>query len=304
MTPREDGVSSEDVSTETKVRFDDPRAADGPGADGRRADVHGPDLRGEDANAGSTISNEAPPGTTGPRAGARSRLLAFAGLTVGGLLGIIASSQPWWRASGDGANVPFTGTDSTAGLSQALVIVALAGTLLVLALRVRGKQVIAVLLALTGVGMVTTGLLRLRPASSAVRTKLREISLADQFALEPTAWAWVYAAAGLLVAGGAVAMLLRARSWPQRADRFERTGAVAPEITPDTDSSVLWKAMDAGVDPTDAQATSAEHSGTDAPGSPDDPAGPSGASDADGEPGRSGDAEPAAPTDRPAGAQN
>lgn len=183
--------------------------------------------------------------------GSRSKMLTFAGLLVGGLLGIVASSQPWWRATGDGADVPFTGSDSTAGLSQALVIVGLAGTLLVLALRVRGKQVVAVLLALAGLGMAVTGALRLRPTSAAVLTKLREITLADQYALQPTAWTWVYATAGLLMAVGAVTMLLRAPRWPQRVDRFERTGVVADEITPDTDSSVIWKAMDAGVDPTD-----------------------------------------------------
>lgn len=218
MTPHDEGVSGDPV-------------------DYVRTDGDGADLDGEPQR----------------RSGSRSRMLAFAGLMVGGLLALVASAQPWWRATGDGADVPFTGTDSTAGLSQALATVGLAGTLLVLALRVRGKQVVAVLIALTGAGMVTTGVLRVRPTGSAVRTKLREISLADQFALEPTVWAWVYATAGLLAVVGAVAMVLRAPSWPQRADRFERAGSPPPEITPDTDSSVLWKAMDAGVDPTDGQ---------------------------------------------------
>lgn len=233
MTTRDDGASNDGqagaVSDPRAHEGQDDGVVDGPGGAGRTQDA-----------------------AAHRRSGSRSRMLAFAGLTLGGLLGIVASSQPWWRASGDGADVPFTGADSTAGLSQALAIVGLAGTLLVLALRVRGKQVVAVLLALTGTGMAVTGLLRLRPTSSAVRTKLREISLADQFTLEPTGWTWVYAAAGLMMATGAVVMVLRAARWPQRADRFERTGSAAAEITVDTDSSVLWKAMDAGVDPTDA----------------------------------------------------
>jgi uncharacterized membrane protein (TIGR02234 family) len=182
-----------------------------------------------------------------PAIGGRSAV--FAGLLAGGLLGLVASAQPWWRATGEGADVPFTGTGSTAGLSQALVVVALAGTVLMLSLRTRGKQVLAVLLALTGSGIVLTGLLRPRPSGTAVRTKLREISLIDQYSLVSTAWPYVYAVAGVVIFAAAVTTLLRAPQWPQRAARFERdTGT--PAVVDTSDPAVWWKAMDAGVDPT------------------------------------------------------
>jgi uncharacterized membrane protein (TIGR02234 family) len=179
-----------------------------------------------------------------------SRSAVFAGLLAGGLLGLVASAQPWWRATGEGADVPFTGTDSTAGLSQALVVVALAGTVLMLSLRTRGKQVLAVLLALTGAGIVLTGLLRQRPSGTAVRTRLREISLIDQYSLVSTAWPYVYAVAGVVILAAAVTTLLRAAQWPQRAARFERGSAGTPAVVDTSDPAVLWQAMDAGVDPT------------------------------------------------------
>ena len=53
-------------------------------------------------------------------------------------------------------------------------------------------------------GWSLLGALRVRPSADAVRTQVREVSLADQFALTGTAWPWVYAAAGVLVLAGAV----------------------------------------------------------------------------------------------------
>ena len=80
----------------------------------------------------------------------RSRALAFGCLLIGGALALVASAQPWWQATGEGAAVKFTGTQATAGLSQALAIVALAGTLLMLALRTRGRRVVGALLVFVG----------------------------------------------------------------------------------------------------------------------------------------------------------
>ena len=65
----------------------------------------------------------------------RSRPLALGGLLAGGLLGVVASARPWWRATGDGVAVTFSGSEATAGLSQALAIVVLAGWVLILVLR-------------------------------------------------------------------------------------------------------------------------------------------------------------------------
>lgn len=180
----------------------------------------------------------------------RPRALSFGGLLLGGGLAIVAASQPWWRAVGEGVSVKFTGTDATAGLSQALAVVVLAGTLLILALRARGRRLVGVLLALTGVGIAVVGALRLRPSPEAVRTQVRAVSLIDQFALQATGWPWIFAGAGALVVLGATTTALTAPRWPSRAGRFERTEVPVRPVAAEDEPSDVWKAMDAGLDPT------------------------------------------------------
>lgn len=180
----------------------------------------------------------------------RARLVSFSTLLVGGGLAVVAAAQPWWRAVGEGVSTAFSGTEVTAGLSQALAVVVLAGTLLMLVLRARGRRVVAVLLTLVGAGIVVVGALRQEPSADAVRSQVREVSLADQFALQATAWAWVYAAAGLLVAAGAVLTAVTARSWPTRADRFSRVDLPVRPVSASDDPMDVWKALDAGLDPT------------------------------------------------------
>ena len=53
----------------------------------------------------------------------RGPLAGLAVLLLGAGLGFVASAQPWWRASGDGAAVSFNGSDVTGGLCQALAAV-------------------------------------------------------------------------------------------------------------------------------------------------------------------------------------
>jgi uncharacterized membrane protein (TIGR02234 family) len=197
-----------------------------------------------------------PPGddveVTAPRSnpGARLRARALLPGLVGGVLVLVTGSLPWWRATGEGVAVAFSGTETTAGLSQALGVVALAGWLLVLALRTRGRQVVAAVLALAGAGAVLVGSLGLRPSAAAVRTQVREVSLADQFGLSATGWSYGYAGAGLLVLAGAVLVLVTAPRWPARTDRFSRDAPVRPATTTADDPADVWRAQDAGLDPT------------------------------------------------------
>ena len=192
------------------------------------------------------------PGTPEAARGARLRARALVPGLAGGLLALVTGAQPWWRATGEGVAVSFTGTQTTAGLAQALAVVALAGWLLVLVLRTRGRQVVAGLLALTGAGAALLGALRPEPSAAVVRTEVREVSLADQFALVPTAWPYGYAATGALVLAGAVLILLTASRWPGRPDRFAREARVAASTTTADDPALVWRAQDAGLDPTEA----------------------------------------------------
>lgn len=178
----------------------------------------------------------------------RARFVALAGVALAGLLALIVSGQPWWQARGSDAGVVFTGSDATAGLSQALGAVALAGFLLALTLRGRGRQVLAGLLGLVGIAIVVVGGFRFRPDTEAVKAKLQQVSLSQEFALTGTAWPIGYVLAGVLLLGAAALIMITAPSWPTRTDRFrrDRSGAAPADAEPID----LWKAMDAGKDPT------------------------------------------------------
>jgi uncharacterized membrane protein (TIGR02234 family) len=184
----------------------------------------------------------------------RCRLIGLAGVAVAGLLALIVSGQPWWRAQGSDAGVVFTGSDATAGLSQALGAVVLAGFLLGLALRGRGRQVLAGLLGLVGVAIVVVGAFRFQPNPDAVRVRLQQVSLSDQFALTGTPWPIGYVIAGVILIAAAALIMITAPSWPTRTDRFRRDRAAGPAA--EAEPIDLWKAMDSGQDPTTADRVS------------------------------------------------
>ncbi len=164
----------------------------------------------------------------------------------------------------------FTGAEASGGLSQALGVVTLAGLLLGLTLRAAGRRVLAVLLGLAGLGMCLLGALRLQPDPETVRTRVRQVSLVDQFALQTTAWPWVYVLAGGLLVATGILLWQSAPSWPERAGRFTR-GSAATSPAADLadladDPARAWQALDVGVDPTVAapgEPPPAPRSGTD-----------------------------------------
>jgi uncharacterized membrane protein (TIGR02234 family) len=177
----------------------------------------------------------------------RSKGLAFCCLLAGAALALIASAQPWWRGLSDGAAMRLTGSQATGGLSQALAIVALAATLLMLALQSRGRRVVAVLLLLVGVGTALTGGFWRQPRPDVVRGQFGHGGIFDNLGLTPTAWPLLYALAGLVIAAGAVLTMIFAATWPNGSDRFEKGPG---KVWASEDPAELWKAMDAGVDPT------------------------------------------------------
>ncbi|HLL63328.1 MAG TPA: Trp biosynthesis-associated membrane protein [Propionibacteriaceae bacterium] len=131
----------------------------------------------------------------------RSRAVAYATLVAGGVLALVASAQ-------------------SGGLSRALALAGLAGALLMLALRARGRRVIGGALALLGLGILAAGVTAALAA--------------------PDRWPIGYAVAGILVAIGGVVTVLTSPRWPSRAERFENSDEPVD----------LWRAQDAGLDPT------------------------------------------------------
>jgi hypothetical protein len=139
-------------------------------------------------------------------------------LALGSLLGgsLIALAVAWSNA--------WVGQD----LPRALALVALAGAVLILVLRARGRRFVGALLAVLGLGIALAGaLLPVGPA---------------------TPWRIGYAAGGVVLTVGGLLTMITGGRWPAPADRFQRrvTGTTADSGDP-TD---LWRAMDAGLDPT------------------------------------------------------
>ena len=179
----------------------------------------------------------------------RSRALAIGGLLAGSAAAFLAGTRPWWRAVGQGLDVAFSGNSSTGGISQALALVGLAGTLLMLVLGARGRRLVAIILTLVGGAMAVVGALRLRPSATAVRTQVRTVSLSDQFTLGATPWSWLYAAAGTVVLLSAAATLAWAGRW-QRTNRYGRRPAGVPSEQLLDHPADAWRAQDLGLDPT------------------------------------------------------
>ncbi|OYO19254.1 hypothetical protein CGZ93_12765 [Enemella dayhoffiae] len=178
-----------------------------------------------------------------PRAGSagrRTRAYALGGLALGSLLGLVLSSVPW-QAAGE---FRVSGNEYTGSLAVVLAAVVAAGTLLALLLRPVGRRILAVPLALAGIGMLLTGL----PVVGRGPTR-RELAEGTFVVGGETAAPWAYAVCGLIVLAAALLMLLRAQTWPRPADRFDRQ-RVAAETTADDDPNEVWKALDAGHDPT------------------------------------------------------
>ena len=123
-------------------------------------------------------------------------------------------------AAWTGTTIALVASAQSTGLSQALALAGLAGTLLMLALRAGGRRIMGGALALLGLGIVTAGV------AAAVDG--------------PGRWPIGYAVAGALVATGGVVTLLTSPRWPSRADRFEARDEPVD----------LWRAQDAGLAPT------------------------------------------------------
>ena len=135
-------------------------------------------------------------------------------LGLGSLLGgsLLALAVAWTTASAD------------QDLTRALALVALVGTVLILVLRTRGRQVVGTLLAVLGLGMVLAGALM----------------------AEPTSWRVGYALGGVLVTFGGLLTMITSAGWPAPAGRFRRSETGAPAGS--ADPADLWRAMDAGLD--------------------------------------------------------
>lgn len=156
------------------------------------------------------------------------------------------------------AVVALPGSALAPGL-RALGLVGLAGVVALAATRRAGRVVVGVLLVLAGGGVVA-GVLALDLTAAALASEQVRTAGAPGSAatVHGTAWAWLTAGGGLVLALAGLLTVLRGRSWPGLGNRYDAPAASAqpsPGTGAPTERS-LWEALDRGEDPTDTLGSS------------------------------------------------
>jgi uncharacterized membrane protein (TIGR02234 family) len=246
----------------------DAAAADLPRVEDPAADPSDPAAAASPVAAGSTDSTDvadvadvADGGGTPParRGGGRLGLgAAVAGCVLGAAL-VLGSAEATWvttrisdgaTALGAAASAPLPirlGGSTLAPAVGALGLVGLAAAVALVATRRRGRTVVGVLLALTGLGIVLlAGRIALDPLA-AVRGAAQVTALAPSGdvhvgTLHRTAGPWVASVGGLLVAITGVLVALRGGAWPGMGGRYQSRAERPVDA---------WDAIERGQDPTD-----------------------------------------------------
>ncbi|WP_123663579.1 Trp biosynthesis-associated membrane protein [Actinocorallia herbida] len=177
---------------------------------------------------------------------------------AGAALVVFATGRVWAQAAFAGS-----GSGHTSGMSDltgadlsatgALGWAALAAMAAVFAVRGAARIAVGALLALLGAGTVLLALTA-TDASSARAALLGDsgtivVGSTDAVTVAATAWPWLAAAGGLVIALAGLWTAVRGRAWPGMSARYERGARPAKAAAPD-DPAALWKSLDRGEDPT------------------------------------------------------
>lgn len=176
-------------------------------------------------------------------------------LLAGGAV-FFSAGRPWARATVSGAGVPddalsISGNQAVP-LVGALAVVIVTCALALLATRGRWRQAIALLVVLLG-GVIIVQIILAAPAITDAGQLAVEASPSFTGSNRPngfssTPWRWVSLfCACCAVALGVLAVRLAPR-WPTMGSRFDAPGSTT--IDPEDEGDV-WKALDAGRDPTE-----------------------------------------------------
>ena len=162
----------------------------------------------------------------------RSYLGALGLLLLGAVVILVSAGRVWASASvavttGSTAagGLDVTGADVSAGI-PALGLLALAGVLAVVATRGPARRVVGGFLCL--VGLTVTVLAVVSDVDAALDHAARVaagVSSAQAIHGSTSAWPWLCAVGGLLVAGAGALTALRSAGWPALGGRYERRGA-------------------------------------------------------------------------------
>jgi hypothetical protein len=163
-------------------------------------------------------------------------------------LAAVASAKPWFRLASDSPALPGVPPSERAidmPLALALSLVVLAGWGVVLVSRGALRRVLVAVAVLAGLGLVAC----VATAPFGLPDDLRDAlgPAATGVDVQPTGWFATAAVASLLSLATLLAGWRLAPRWPTMSSRYDAPATRAREAE-ETD---LWKALDAGHDPTD-----------------------------------------------------
>jgi uncharacterized membrane protein (TIGR02234 family) len=183
--------------------------------------------------------------------GRRGLLLALGCCLLGSVIVLVAAGRPWVDAAGAvelaaGLAVRVTGRTVAAAV-PALGLVALGGTVGLVATRGRLRSLVGGLVTLVGGWTCWLAINVVADPDAAARSAGGTGAVAAGSA-DVTGWAWAAAVGGLLVAVAGLLAVVRGRSWPAMSARYDRPtptqrSGVPPEVA-------IWEALDRGDDPT------------------------------------------------------
>lgn len=209
------------------------------------------------------------------RSGRRALATAVVACAAGGSLVLLAAGQPWARAvtSGAAGPVPVTATGAEiVPLVPGLGLLALAGSVALLATRRGGRRLVGAILAAAGAGIAAATIAgratpegALREAAGVATGRIGAVVSG----VAGTGWPWLAFAGGLVVLSVGMAAAVAGPRWSVMSSRYERgaepavvgsAGAPAPTPAPaaggpgaeppPATGSDTWSALDRGIDPT------------------------------------------------------
>ncbi|GAB3265330.1 Trp biosynthesis-associated membrane protein [Nocardioides dilutus] len=167
---------------------------------------------------------------------------------ISGVAAAMAGAEPWFVPTGsvdapDGVVVGATYTYDVGVVTSAnaLALAGLACWGVVLVSRGRFRQLVAVIGLLTALGVAATVVGAFLTTPDDVRQQFEDLAVPAP-EIQSTGWFWVGAVVAVLCLMAWVAAVRFVRHWPEMGRRYDTPADSPPED--------LWKAIDAGHDPT------------------------------------------------------
>lgn len=173
----------------------------------------------------------------------------LAGL-CGAVLAAVAGTNVWARGTGSAAGIEVDASidgSSAAPLATALALVVLAAWGVVLVVRGRLRRVVTVVQVLAAAGAVVAVITGLPRARDLALAELADKAAGSSATVSTTGWVYAAAVGALLALGAGVVAVAKVGTWPEMGTKYDAPASRAEQPVSEQD---MWRALDAGQDPT------------------------------------------------------